>query len=161
MTGRVGQDAGAPAKSDQAFRTISEVAAELDVKQHVLRFWEGKFPQVKPIKRAGGRRYYRPEDIELLRAIRDLLKKDGLTIKGVQKLLREVGPKAIAAGAEVSPADHLRTGSQTSTVGSYAESITEEDEANSPAAVASPEAELTTLLGELRLMKSLLEEVSG
>ena len=76
-------------KSAAAFRTISEVAEELDVPQHVLRFWESKFSQVKPLKRGGGRRYYRPEDVELLRKIRALLYQDGYTIKGVQKLLRE------------------------------------------------------------------------
>jgi DNA-binding transcriptional MerR regulator len=78
-----------PSKSAAAFRTISEVSDELEVPQHVLRFWETKFAQVKPMKRGGGRRYYRPEDIELLRRIRDLLYSDGYTIKGVQKLLRE------------------------------------------------------------------------
>ncbi len=83
-------------KSGGAFRTISEVAAELDLPQHVLRFWESKFTQIKPMKRGGGRRYYRPEDIGLLRGIRDLLYNDGYTIKGVQKLLRQSGPKALA-----------------------------------------------------------------
>jgi DNA-binding transcriptional MerR regulator len=78
-----------PAKSAAAFRTISEVAAELDVPQHVLRFWESKFPQVKPLKRGGGRRYYRPEDVVLLRRIRQCLYQEGYTIKGVQRLLRE------------------------------------------------------------------------
>lgn len=77
-----------PAKSSAAFRTISEVADELDVAQHVLRFWESKFPQVRPLKRGGGRRYYRPEDVELLRQIRSLLYDEGYTIKGAQKLLR-------------------------------------------------------------------------
>jgi len=76
-------------KSAQAFRTISEVATELDVPQHVLRFWESKFNQVRPLKRGGGRRYYRPEDVDLLRKIRGLLYDDGYTIKGVQRLLRE------------------------------------------------------------------------
>jgi DNA-binding transcriptional MerR regulator len=76
-------------KSAQAFRTISEVATELDVPQHVLRFWESKFNQVRPLKRGGGRRYYRPEDIDLLRRIRSLLYDDGYTIKGVQRLLKE------------------------------------------------------------------------
>jgi DNA-binding transcriptional MerR regulator len=77
-----------PQKSSAAFRTISEVADELDVAQHVLRFWESKFPQVRPLKRGGGRRYYRPEDIDLLRQIRSLLYDEGYTIKGAQKLLR-------------------------------------------------------------------------
>src|ERR671929_190069 len=77
-------------KSPSAFRTISEVAEELDVPQHVLRFWESKFPQVKPLKRGGGRRYYRPEDIVLLRRIRQCLYQEGYTIRGVQRLLREL-----------------------------------------------------------------------
>lgn len=81
-------------KSAEAFRTISEVSDILDVPQHVLRFWEGKFSQIKPMKRGGNRRYYRPEDLELLRAITHLLYTDGYTIKGVQKLLRENGVRA-------------------------------------------------------------------
>ena len=80
-----------PRKAPTAFRTISEVAEELHVPQHVLRFWESKFPQVKPLKRGGGRRYYRPDDIALLRRISDLLYIQGYTIKGVQRLLREGG----------------------------------------------------------------------
>jgi DNA-binding transcriptional MerR regulator len=76
-------------KSASAFRTISEVADELEVPQHVLRFWETKFPQVRPLKRGGGRRYYRPEDVDLLRQIRSLLYHEGYTIKGVQRLMRE------------------------------------------------------------------------
>jgi len=78
-------------KAPNAFRTISEVADELHIPQHVLRFWETKFPQVKPLKRGGGRRYYRPDDIGLLRRISDLLYIQGYTIKGVQRLLREGG----------------------------------------------------------------------
>ena len=78
-------------KAAEAFRTISEVADELDVQKHVLRFWEARFPQVRPMKRGGGRRYYRPEDLELLRGIRHLLHAEGYTIKGVQKILREHG----------------------------------------------------------------------
>jgi DNA-binding transcriptional MerR regulator len=95
-------------KSAAAFRTISEVAADLDVPPHVLRFWESKFSQIKPLKRGGGRRYYRPEDIELLRRIRTLLYRDGYTIKGVQKLLRSPGVRAVAPEdlpAEASPQD--------------------------------------------------------
>jgi DNA-binding transcriptional MerR regulator len=78
-------------KAPNAFRTISEVADELHIPQHVLRFWETKFPQIKPLKRGGGRRYYRPDDIQLLRRISDLLYIQGYTIKGVQRLLREGG----------------------------------------------------------------------
>lgn len=97
-------------KSATAFRTISEVSEELEVPQHVLRFWETKFTLLRPLKRAGGRRYYRPEDIDLLRRIRSLLYTDGYTIKGAQKLLREgrgrgAGkPAAEADGAEASSA---------------------------------------------------------
>ncbi|MCC7167113.1 MAG: MerR family transcriptional regulator [Rhodospirillales bacterium] len=78
-------------KSETAFRTISEVSTELDVPQHVLRFWEGRFAQIRPLKRAGGRRYYRPDDVEVIRRIRDLLYREGYTIKGVRKLLKEKG----------------------------------------------------------------------
>lgn len=88
------------AKSASAFRTISEVGRELDIPQHVLRFWESKFSQVKPLKRGGGRRYYRPEDIALLRRIRDLLYTEGYTIRGVQRLFREVGVKAVLDGTD-------------------------------------------------------------
>jgi len=109
-------------KSPEAFRTISEVAEDMDLPQHVLRFWETRFPQIKPLKRGGGRRYYRPGDVELLRAIKELLYGEGYTIKGVQKLLREQGasglvrsaargaregraPQAEEAGEGPSPAD--------------------------------------------------------
>jgi DNA-binding transcriptional MerR regulator len=85
-----------PQKSAEAFRTISEVAIELDVPQHVLRFWESRFVQIKPVKRAGGRRYYRPEDVDLLKGIRALLYSDGLTIRGVQKVLKERGLRHVA-----------------------------------------------------------------
>ncbi len=78
-------------KTAEAFRTISEVAEELEVPKHVLRFWEGRFPQIRPMKRGGGRRYYRPEDMALLRGICHLLHAEGYTIKGVQKILREQG----------------------------------------------------------------------
>jgi DNA-binding transcriptional MerR regulator len=84
-------------KSADAFRTISEAAEELDVPQHVLRFWETRFPQIKPLKRAGGRRYYRPRDIELLRLIKHLLYCEGYTIKGVLRVFNEQGAAALAA----------------------------------------------------------------
>lgn len=90
------------AKSASAFRTISEVSQALDVPQHVLRFWESKFSQIKPLKRGGGRRYYRPEDVDLLRNIRDLLYTEGYTIRGVQKLLREGGVRSLGESLERS-----------------------------------------------------------
>ena len=84
-------------KSADAFRTISEVADDLDLPQHVLRFWETRFPQIRPLKRAGGRRYYRPADVGLLRMIRVLLYDEGYTIKGVQRLLKEQGVRSFGA----------------------------------------------------------------
>jgi DNA-binding transcriptional MerR regulator len=84
-------------KAPDAFRTISEVADELDIPQHVLRFWESRFPQIKPMKRAGGRRYYRPDDVDLLRGVRHLLYGEGYTIRGVQRILREQGQKFVQA----------------------------------------------------------------
>ncbi len=95
---------GKSRKAPHAFRTISEVADELHIPQHVLRFWETKFPQVKPLKRGGGRRYYRPDDIALLRRVSDLLYIQGYTIKGVQRLLRE-GGGVLADDIPPPPAD--------------------------------------------------------
>ncbi len=99
-----GEGARRGTKSAAAFRTISEVAGGLDIPQHVLRFWESKFSQIKPLKRGGGRRYYRPDDIALLQRIKSLLYDDGYTIKGVQKLLREGGLKASQEAAVAAPA---------------------------------------------------------
>ena len=112
--GAVGREGARSHKSAAAFRTISEVATDLDVAQHVLRFWESKFPQVRPLKRGGGRRYYRPEDVDLLRQIRSLLYDEGYTIKGVQKLLKSrrsqreelVEVAARSAKDEVDADDH-------------------------------------------------------
>jgi DNA-binding transcriptional MerR regulator len=88
------------AKSSDAFRTIGEVSDDLDVPKHVLRFWEGKFPQLKPMKRGGGRRFYRPEDVVLLKGIHHLLHSAGYTIKGVQRILREQGVDAVKTAVE-------------------------------------------------------------
>ena len=94
-------------KAPDAFRTISEVADEIDVPQHVLRFWESRFSQIRPMKRGGGRRYYRPDDIDLLRGVRHLLYGEGYTIRGVQRILRDEGPGFVQnvwrAGAEPPP----------------------------------------------------------
>jgi len=98
---------GTVAKSPDAFRTISEVATDLDVPQHVLRFWESRFTQIKPVKRAGGRRFYRPDDVDLLRGIRALLYVDGLTIRGVQKILKERGLRhVVMMGRGQAPAPY-------------------------------------------------------
>lgn len=129
-------------KSAEAFRTISEVATDLDVPQHVLRFWETKFSQVRPMKRGGGRRYYRPEDVELLRTIRSLLYDDGYTIKGVQKLLREGGVKPEEATPEAAPAVSEPAAPAV---------------AGTPQGNASDQGELKALLGELEALKKLLD----
>jgi DNA-binding transcriptional MerR regulator len=126
-------------KSPSAFRTISEVSDLLEVPQHVLRFWETKFVQVRPLKRGGGRRYYRPEDIDLLQQIRDLLYSEGYTIKGVQRLLREGRVKAGAGTA---------AGDGSSQAG----------RSGSPNDVSSRErrAELQAVLTELERLRDLL-----
>ena len=90
-------------KSPEAYRTIGEVADAIDLPQHVLRFWETRFPQIKPLKRGGGRRYYRPDDVEFLRAIKRLLYDQGYTIKGVQKMLREQGAGAVMEAEGAAP----------------------------------------------------------
>jgi DNA-binding transcriptional MerR regulator len=105
-------------KSPEAYRTIREVADSLDLPQHVLRFWETRFPQIRPLKRAGGRRYYRPDDIERLRLIKRLLYDEGYTIKGVQKLFKEQGvqalstvvPSPVGSSAEVASAAEAHPG---------------------------------------------------
>jgi DNA-binding transcriptional MerR regulator len=91
-------------KAPDAFRTISEVAGDLDIPQHVLRFWETRFAQIKPMKRSGGRRYYRPDDVDLLRGIRRLLYSEGYTIRGVQRILKEHGIKSVQSLADNSTA---------------------------------------------------------
>ena len=91
-------------KAPDAFRTISEVADELDIPQHVLRFWETRFAQIKPMKRSGGRRYYRPDDVDLLKGIRRLLYGEGYTIRGVQRILKEHGIKSVQNLADSSNA---------------------------------------------------------
>jgi len=92
-------------KSPDAFRTISEVAEDLDLPQHVLRFWETRFTQIKPMKRGGGRRYYRPDDVDLLRGIRHLLYGEGYTIRGVQRILKEQGSRSVVAAGRGEYAD--------------------------------------------------------
>ena len=94
-------------KSDVAFRTISEVSEDLGVTQHVLRFWESRFSHIRPLKRGGGRRYYRPEDIVLLKRIKSLLYTDGLTIKGVQKLLRDGSSEERVVATKPAPASNV------------------------------------------------------
>ncbi len=105
-------------KSPEAFRTIREVADVMALPQHVLRFWETRFPQIRPLKRAGGRRYYRPDDVERLRLIKRLLYDEGYTIKGVQKLFKEQGAQALTNGAF-----DMRPGFNAATSGEFALSM--------------------------------------
>jgi DNA-binding transcriptional MerR regulator len=123
-------------KSASAFRTISEVADELKVQQHVLRFWESKFNQIKPLKRGGGRRYYRPEDVELLKNIYHLLYNEGYTIKGVQKLLHSTRGNL---GGRVAATD-----------------VAEEQVSTTLPAVAKNRKELQSMLDELKSMRKLI-----
>lgn len=108
-------------KSPDAFRTISEAADELDLPQHVLRFWETRFSTIKPLKRGGGRRYYRPEDVLLLKGIRHLLYDQGFTIKGVQKILKDQGIRYVAGIGEGRPVEALVVGTLEPEAGSQAE----------------------------------------
>lgn len=136
-------------KSAAAFRTISEVATELSVPSHVLRFWETKFTQIRPMKRGGGRRYYRPEDIILLREIRSLLYDDGYTIKGVQKLLRDGHFKKTRAQSEPI-VEHISGSS---------ESVAPETKKGSSDIRAATRAELQNVLTELVALRKILDEI--
>lgn len=134
-------------KASGAFRTISEVAEELGVQQHVLRFWETKFSQVRPLKRGGGRRYYRPEDVVLLKRIYELLYTEGYTIKGVQKLMRQQGKNSVLAA---SPAAVETT--RAAPAVEAALPVAEKDEALSP----RQRAILESMLGELKELRALV-----
>lgn len=153
-------------KSPDAFRTISEVARDLELPQHVLRFWETRFNQIKPMKRGGGRRYYRPEDVELLRGIRYLLYSEGYTIKGVQRILKEHGNKFVASVgdgsvnlASIAAADQ-EPEQQAVTVSDVIADRAPPARSNSNTP-ASTQARLKDVLGELLECKRLLDQVRG
>ena len=145
---------GAAQKSPEAFRTISEISVELEVPQHVLRFWETKFAPVRPLKRGGGRRYYRPEDVDLLRGIRSLLYSDGLTIKGVQKILRERGPRYVMELGRGAADFHVRE-IPAATLPSNIRQFPRES-GDAPRLNETERARFATLLDELLLLKSRL-----
>jgi len=140
-------------KAPGAFRTISEVADEIDAPQHVLRFWESKFSQLKPVKRGGGRRYYRPEDVDLLRAIRKLLYEDKFTIKGAQKLLREQGVRKVVAA--------YMEGEGTAVVPVVGGQPAAANGADKPAAKDTDKSRLRGLLKDLKLARDLLQGKDG
>lgn len=135
-------------KAPGAFRTISEVASNLDVPQHVLRFWESKFQQVRPLKRGGGRRYYRPEDIQLLSNIKELLYNQGFTIRGVQKLLKESGRSGIV---RTSAQEISRAPSQAATLPGI-------DPVQKLGLPASARREIEGVLSELKALRDLLRQ---
>jgi DNA-binding transcriptional MerR regulator len=158
---KIAEFARRPPKSPAAFRTISEVAGELAVPPHVLRFWESKFSQIKPLKRGGGRRYYRPTDIDLLRQIRELLYTEGYTIKGVQKLLREGGDKSLGGGSVVAVVG--RIGARTAApAGAAAQAAPPSVKAAHPSTTAGDDlkrkrrTEIAELLVELEALRDLL-----
>lgn len=149
-------------KGPLAFRTISEVADELKVPQHVLRFWETRFEQVHPLKRGGGRRYYRPEDVDLLRRIATLLYVKGYTIKGVQRVLREKGPE----GLEEEVSGKVADASTDSAVSEPEVSLKRDEGWQTPSAVMQPEPQIVTvtvrderLEGEHDRMRRSLEDI--
>jgi DNA-binding transcriptional MerR regulator len=153
---------GRPAKSAAAFRTISEVADELEVAQHVLRFWESKFPQVRPLKRGGGRRYYRPEDVELLRQIRSLLYEEGYTIRGAQKLLkgqRRPAHESDNGGTALEGGRHALRGEPSIAIGSRELQGSPELPLERPDLAPEVRERLHDLRTELAALREVLREV--
>ena len=144
-----------PKKADGAFKTISEVADILDVQQHVLRFWETKFTQIKPLKRGGGRRYYRPEDVALLQHIHHLLYTEGYTIKGVQKLLKGQGKQQIIARAENENAAPVMASQPKVKAQSLAPAPSPQVAPNEIS--ATERAVLEVMLEELKALRSLIK----
>ena len=160
-------------KSESAFRTISEVAEELNVQQHVLRFWETKFGQIKPLKRGGGRRYYRPEDVALLKKIYSLLYVEGYTIKGVQKLLKGVSKSQVLEeqraeqAAQAYGANLPQVQGPAPSVLPAATSLEFADGSEAASAPAAPglsseqRAALENVLSELVDMRNQLRQLTG
>ena len=150
------QRAGDAAKAPSAFRTISEVASSLDVPQHVLRFWESKFQQIRPLKRGGGRRYYRPEDVVLLTGIKDLLYNQGFTIRGVQKLLREGKNSALAAAVTGSVPQVSE--SVAANVPAIAQQLQQQARSSQSMLAPAKRRELEAVLNELKSLRELLHQ---
>jgi DNA-binding transcriptional MerR regulator len=153
-------------KSPTAFRTISEVAGDLDLPQHVLRFWESKFAQIKPLKRGGGRRYYRPDDVRIIHDIKELLYNQGFTIRGVQKLLRENGTASLARSMVAQPQLPISipatqqaqlAASHTGATQSTPQSVVVTQQ---PAASLSSDKrrEIENVLSELKAMRKILQQ---
>jgi DNA-binding transcriptional MerR regulator len=141
-------------KTAEAFRTISEVAGELDVPKHVLRFWEARFPQIRPMKRGGGRRYYRPEDLALLRGICHLLHAEGYTIKGVQKILREQGVEQVKRISEQAQA--AQSASEAPKRGRRGKTEAATSQAPAASGSARSASTLRAAIAELNLCRDIL-----
>ena len=148
-------------KAAGAFRTISEVAGDLDVPQHVLRFWESKFSQVKPLKRGGGRRYYRPEDVDLLRGIRHLLYTDGYTIKGVQKLLRDHGTRSVRDSGRALAEEGEEQAAQALAPPRLGADVSSTEAAPAPASAAVSNGNAMSPLVQGRRLADVVEEPSA
>jgi DNA-binding transcriptional MerR regulator len=150
-------------KSPDAFRTISEVAEDLDIPQHVLRFWETRFNQIKPLKRGGGRRYYRPDDVALLKGIRRLLYGEGYTIKGLQRILKEQGPRHVQAIGRGAPIGAMSSAAPAVTPGGPGAAAEAGPERLAPYRQPVPEglddiSVLTAVLKELGECRRILEQ---
>ena len=143
-------------KSPDAFKTISEVADELDLPQHVLRFWETRFKQIKPLKRGGGRRYYRPDDVLLLKGIRRLLYSEGYTIKGVQKILKDHGNRFVLS---VASGDPVLTSAQGEVPAKRAVAVSQIAKSSLSPENGDGRAQLQAALTELLECKRLLDQV--
>lgn len=149
-------------KSPSAFRTISEVADEMGVQQHVLRFWESKFSQIKPLKRGGGRRYYRPEDVALITQIHKLLYTEGYTIKGVQKLLSATrgnlaNREAPVISASAAPQESIPSSDSSNQAATVTLENSPAPQKRSSNAVAKHRKELEAMLEELKAMRRMIE----
>lgn len=151
-------------KSPDAFRTISEAADELDLPQHVLRFWETRFGQIRPLKRGGGRRYYRPDDVQLLKGIRHLLYDQGFTIKGVQRILKEQGARHVVAIGETGSITPITPGGEVDSHGepiaiTYEPEQLEMVEAGQGGLTAEQREKLNAALATLNECKRLIDRV--
>jgi DNA-binding transcriptional MerR regulator len=145
-------------KTAEAFRNISEVSEELGVKKHVLRFWETRFPQLKPMKRGGGRRYYRPADVELLRGIRCLLQAEGYSVRGVQKILREGGIEDVKRKGRERPVERRTRGRSAATV---PRTLPTPSAPVLPPLSASEMGVLRDVVAELVALQAMLSDVEG
>lgn len=148
-------------KSPTAFRTISEVAEGLALPQHVLRFWESKFQQIKPLKRGGGRRYYRPEDVKIIHDIKELLYNQGFTIRGVQKLLRESGSSSVARSMIAQPqipTSITTTSASSSAVQQPEPQVAKQPQHSAPDMSADKRREIEGLLAELKSIRKVLQQ---